>query len=249
MSSFADAGPDDDLRAAYLLSQVESHLEAGYRLLAAAKDATAKSTSEDEQQGESDGRAALAEFASALNWAEDGPDEERVHLEMDGAGRWVRETFGCHLRYEAGHYSQICPVALGHNRIGFSIGGVATRTCSLCGQDLSECEHRRGRSYMVSGGHEDLGWCRVCLVHEPCEHASDQTYRTGVVAIITEMAVDEVSVVSKPAHPDARLGSVSIPNSGLQETLGDRWSPGVPVSCDRCLLPCDGLTRHKIPHG
>ena len=58
---------------------------------------------------------------------------------------------------------QTCPVALAHNRIGMSIGGTAKRLCSLCGDDLSECEHTPGTSYLVPGGVSSLGWCRVCL--------------------------------------------------------------------------------------
>ena len=36
------------------------------------------------------------------------------------------------VRFSTG-YSQTCPVALAHNRIGMSIGGTARRLCSLCG--------------------------------------------------------------------------------------------------------------------
>jgi hypothetical protein len=68
---------------------------------------------------------------------------------MDQAGAWVRETFGCQLTRSGTRYSQTCPVALAHNRIGMSIGGTARRLCSLCGDDLSECEHIPGISYLV----------------------------------------------------------------------------------------------------
>lgn len=63
------------------------------------------------------------------------------------------------------------------------------------------------------------------------------------------MAIDEVSVVSKPAHPEARFSAIDIPISDLVEKLGDAFTPGVEVSCDRCLLPCPGLMKHDIFHG
>jgi hypothetical protein len=128
-----------------------------------------------------------------------------------------------------------------------SIGGVATRICSLCGVDFSECEHLPGVAYLVPGGTADLGWCRVCL-QEHCNHDDGQTYRVAVVAIITEMRLNEVSLVSKPAHPEARFTAISIPVSDLAEALGDEFAPGLDVSCDRCLLPCDGLQKHDAVH-
>lgn len=193
-------------------------------------------------------REALAQLASALNWAEDTPREDDVHAELDAAGRWVRETFGCQLHKEGTQYSQRCPVALGHNRLGLSVGGVATRICSLCGSDLSECPHQRGTSYLVPGGLTDLEWCRVCLATEQCDHRPGDSYRAGVVSMIVEMELVEVSLVSRPAHPDARLSSVPITHDDLARVLGSRFTPGIPVSCDRCLGTCEGLTRHKFPH-
>ena len=43
--------------------------------------------------------------------------------------------------------------------------------------------------------------------------------------------------------------SVSISVSDLKGALGDEFAPGMEVSCDRCLLPCQGLIRHDFPHG
>jgi hypothetical protein len=100
-----------------------------------------------------------------------------------------------------------------------------------------------GTAYMVPGGTSELGWCRVC-VQESCDHKSSQQYRAGVVAIIKQMDLQEVSLVCKPAHPEARMTEISILVSDLREALGDQFTPGMEVSCDRCLLPCEGLTKH-----
>ena len=162
---------------------------------------------------------------------------------MDQAGAWVRETFGCQLTRSGTRYSQTCPVALAHNRIGMSIGGTAKRLCSLCGDDLSECEHIPGTSYLVPGGVSSLGWCRVCL-QEACEHTPDQNHRVSVVGIIKEMDLVEVSFVPKPAQPEARIMEMTIPVPELIEALGDTFVPGDEVSCDRCLRECGGLTKH-----
>jgi hypothetical protein len=243
---FPDDGPDDDLREAHLLDEWRTRRETG---LAGLQKAAQLLESGDRQASEVAARGALSAFASALNWAEFGPNEDQAHRELDEAGRWVRLTFGCRITRDGTDYRQTCPVALGHTRIGFSVGGVATRICGLCGGDLSECPHQRGRAYLVPGGVGDLGWCRVCGASTSCEHSPQQTYRASVIARIVKMDLEEVSLVSRPAHPDARMGSMSISHIDLREALGEDFVPGVDVVCSRCLTSCPGLSRRELPHG
>lgn len=197
-----------------------------------------------QREAEAVARSALADFASALNWAEDSVLEGSVHARMDQAGRWVREAFGCTLRRDGNVYSRTCPVDLAHNRIGLSIGGFSRKLCSICGDDFSECEHKPGVEYRVQGGGvEPLGWCRVCGKREGCEHFADETYRARLIVIVVEMDLDEISLVAKPAYPDARLTSISYSVRELKDALGNDFEPGVEVDCNRCLRPCRGLNR------
>lgn len=247
---FEEAGDDSGLRQAYLQSRIDGRRREGEDQLRKARALLAGGPArQGKQRAERDARAGLFALARSLDWAEDGPDEDASHRRLDEAGRWVRESFGCSLHREGTSYSQDCPVALAHNRIGFSVGGIATRVCALCGQDLSECEHQRGKAYLVPGGTEPLGWCRVCGCECGCDHSPDRTYQAGVVARITRLDLKEVSLVSKPAQPEARLSSVSVSHAELREELGDGFVPGMRVSCGRCLLPCEGLVKHDIPHG
>ena len=247
--TFPTAGSDRDLRDAYTAAQVQDAWGRADTTLARARSAMeANPRTPARRRVEHAAREALGDLASGLNWAEDTPAEQDAHDRMDTAGRWVRTTFGCQLHQDGKQYFQTCPVALGHNRIGLSMAGCAKRTCSLCGDDLSECEHLRSTAHVVPGGNTDLGWCRVCLSKDTCGHSPDNTYRVGVVAFITDMELNEVSIVGKPAHPDARFRSVSLSNRELEAHLGPQWTPGMPVICDRCLTPCAGLTRHEAPH-
>lgn len=222
----------------YVVEQVEQRLQRGEGAWQRALDSNLPET-----EAEAVARSALAEFASALNWAEDSVLEGSVHARMDQAGRWVREEFGCTLRRDGNEYSQACPVALAHNRIGLSIGGYSRKLCSICGEDFSECQHQPGVEYRAQGGLEPLGWCRVCGNKDGCEHLADETYRARLIAIVVEMDLDEISLVAKPAHPDARLTSVSYSVRELKDALGDDFEPGVEVDCNRCLRPCQGLNR------
>ena len=242
--SFTASGTDEDLRGAYRRKQIEDPRSSAQALMRAVR-VTLEGSDDDAsiERAETDARKALALFSRSLDWAEDTDEEGEAHRLMDEAGAWVRRTFGCQLARSGNEYRQRCPVALAHNRIGMSVGGTAVRICSLCGEDFSECEHMPGIAYMVPGGNSGLGWCRVCL-QESCNHRAAQRYRVSVIAIIKQMDVQEISLVPKPAHPEARVLEMSIPVSDLREVLGEEFIPGSEVSCDRCLLPCDGLVKH-----
>lgn len=96
-----------------------------------------------------------------------------------------------------------------------SIGGIIRGVeCSICGLDPEDCEHITGRAY----GDE------VC--HR----------------IITDIDLQEISLVGRPEQPDARVTSVSIDSREIQAALGPAWHPGMPVSCDRCLNGCSGIS-------
>jgi hypothetical protein len=247
-TSFETDGSDADIRDAYRREQVMSRRREADLLMSQASGHRG-TTHEGARDAEHDARAALKLYRASLDWAEDTDLEDDAHRMMDDAGRWVRETFGCRVERVGREYRQVCPVALGHNRIGLSIGGhAAVRVCSLCGGDLSECEHLPRTAYLVPGGPEDLGWCRVCL-KESCDHEPNTTYRVSLVSIIRELDLHEVSIVSKPAHPEARIHSISLSNADLKAALGPDFVPGVEVSCDRCLTPCEGLTKHDVTHG
>jgi hypothetical protein len=163
-------------------------------------------------------RAALATLRSAMNWLEDTEHFDAAHDALDKAGSLARMRFpdGCALPYRDGSYFMECPVALAHNRVGMSIGFVARAIeCSICGRDPDECPHITGRMY--DG--------------ERC------------IRVITELDLLEVSLVGRPREPDARIMSMSVDMSDLRESLGDEFTPGDPVTCDRCLSSCGGVVR------
>lgn len=226
-ASFEPDRSDADLRRARFEEEVLSRQREGDQLIGQARSLLAKTDQlNNRRQVEQDARAALTVYPASLDWAEGTDMEDEAHRRLDEAGRWVREAFGCVLDRSGEAYKQTCPVALGHNRIGLSVGGcAASRACSLCGQDVSECEHLPGTAYMVPGGADDLGWCRVCCKQQ-CEHVPTEMYRASLVSIIRELKIDEVSLVSKPAQPEARIHAVSIPWSDLRAVLGDAFTPG-----------------------
>jgi hypothetical protein len=163
-------------------------------------------------------RQSLRTLRSAMNWLEDTPHFELAHQRPDAAGRLARETFpdGCNLTFENGTYFQECPAALAHNRVGMSIGYlVREAACSICSEDPEDCSHIKGRMY-----------------------DGERCFR-----IIKKLDLLEVSLVGRPAQPDARIEKMSIETSRLRAGLGEAFEPGIGVTCDRCLSSCKGVAR------
>jgi hypothetical protein len=219
--------------------QIETALEAGQEAL----ERSRQLLTADPVEAERLARGALPRFRSALDWAEDSDREDETHRAMDAAGRWTCETFGCELLYDDGTYYRTCPVDLGHNRIGLSVGGVATRICSLCDRDFSVCDHDPAKEYLTPGGNSPLGYCRICMEQACTEHRPNLQYPARPGSIVVEMQLDEVSLVSRPAQPDARINRQEVTRRELWAALGSDFVPGMTVVCERCLRDCGGLIQ------
>jgi len=164
-------------------------------------------------------REALEVLRSAMNWLEDTPSFEAAHLALDDAGRLARENFpnGCQFPYRDGTYYQECPAALAHNRVGMSPGYILRKvSCSIC--------HRSP-------------------IDEDCRHVKGWVYGDATcVWIIEEAELLEVSLVGRPAQPDARITSVSISGKEIVDRLGE-FRSGREILCDKCLGECSGVAR------
>jgi hypothetical protein len=162
-------------------------------------------------------RQALETLRSATNWLEDSEHFEAAHEALDQAGQFRREHFSCLFTFEDGVYYQDCPVALAHNRVGMSPAMViGAAQCSICKQDPEECAHITGRVY-------DGQRC---------------------IRIITEVKeILEISLVARPAQPDARITRMSVDTDRFRRALGPAFRVGMPINCDRCLSNCDGVSR------
>lgn len=228
----------------------EWRIERGRELLQSANTLFNESSDPalDPAQAERLARSALAEQVSAYNWLEDTGLENAVHDDLHSMGRDVRLRFpgGCTLTWSVGRYEHRCPVEIVHKRFGFSPTLIAgEKLCTICGTDISECEHMPGQIYAVHGGIvAGTGRCAICM-EEQCEHDADTVYEARAGAFVTKIAeVEEISLVSRPKQPDARLVAVPIDGEVLREYLGEGFQYGKDtVDCSQCLSPCEGFTR------
>jgi hypothetical protein len=221
-----------------MIDQGQRCLSAGQNLLARARLRYFLG----EPDAEALARQAFHRFAAAMNFTEGWPEFDVAHFRLDEAGHWVRESFGCHLDYVEGTYRLNCPVTLSHYRVGLSPGmSNVERLCYVCGLDTRLCRHVVGRTYdapmmMVSG------LCNVCHL-ESCSHTPGAIYPVECWRVIVSLRADEFSFVPRPAQPMARVAEVEFDMDVLRATLGASWTPGMPVSCDRCQKGCQGLVE------
>jgi hypothetical protein len=60
---------------------------------------------------------------------------------------------------------------------------------------------------------------------------------------IKEFEVFEIALVGNPVDPHARIQSFPITLKQLREKLGPQFEPGMPINCDQCLKPCEGMIQ------
>jgi hypothetical protein len=205
-------------------------------------------TSVDERAAEQASIKSLSLITRAFWNAEDSELEPPLHDEMHRYGKHKRQTFGCYLAYEAGVYYQRCPIAIAHKRFGMSVGfTVKSRVCSICGNELADCDHLPDELYEVPGGIGPAGVCPVCTHSECVEHSPDRLYKVAVVGIVKEADLHEISIVKKPAQPEARATSLPVDTESLRNALGSDFRPGMAVTCDKCLYPCSGFEELRSP--
>lgn len=163
-------------------------------------------------------REVIKDMRSAMDWLEDTETFEDAHDMLDRAGKLAREYYpsGCEIPFRDGSYWVECAVDLAHNRIGLSTGFlVEDWECSICGNDPEECPHIVGRVY------DD----KECLY------------------IPIDGQVSDVSLVSRPNLPDCRITSISILDDRFHRKFGEKFIPGMSLTCDQCLTPCSGVSR------
>ena len=236
-AEYSDAGDGADIHKSYVESMIRSYRARANRHFAAAKHLIGH----DRDNAEKEARKAIDSIVHAFWWAEDSEGEEAQHQLMHRIGRWTRKNFNCQLSFSEGKYYRTCPLDIAHTRVGMSIGFIANRLCSLCGEDLSECIHRLGRTYWVRGGPNATGQCPVCN-KDSCRHSPDRLYRAQVISIVKSGTIREVSLVRRPANPEARLFRIQVTGKDLAEVFGSSFAYGMTVSCNKCLSECPGFS-------
>lgn len=208
-------------------------------------------------EAEAELRSALKSASGALHWFSDLVIDIDEYATSEHAARQVRELrddahsllhetgaltgglFGCWLEHEDGIWFEKCETSLAHVPLGNSAGFTAVARCSICHEDASECEHLNGESYWIEVLRGNDGKCSVC--GDGCDHEHGRTYRFEASAYVSEGTLREVSFVSRPRDPLARITAREIPLEELVEALGRTPSPDEKVRHHACMTYCEGM--------
>lgn len=139
---------------------------------------------------------------------------EWCFTEAHRIGAYVRATYECPVSREESGWRRRCGVLALHQRVGLSIAGTSTGTCSLCGAGDFDCDHVPGRLY------------------------GDQHCVRGVA----DFDLREISLVQFPDDPRCYRVETIIPFAEMDERLGHRLKHNEYPICDHCLS-CSGSTE------
>jgi hypothetical protein len=143
---------------------------------------------------------------------------------------------------EDDRWFDVCRLSLMHLRVGMSAGFVARRYCSICGCDLTVCDHMPGVAYPVVANRRPDGSCTVCDGASCLTHTAGATYPVFAHAIVRQVdRLDEISAVARPRDPLARCTAVEIPADAVA-SLPNHDAANASLHCERCVAPCTGFT-------
>ena len=190
--------------------------------------------------GESNARDALRFAVNALNLLEDTPDEDDAHRLVHEIGAFVSRHYGCKIILEGDQWNWTCPVTLAHLRVGYSVGFTATRICSICRADISECPHLPNRLYQVRVG--DRRTC-PCGIFDCQKHEDGEVIETSPSAIIENANLQEISLVARPRDPLARILTIGFTSEKMSKIIGGKTIPETvtKMECFHCRQTCTGL--------
>jgi len=170
--------------------------------------------------------------------------------EMHEVGREVQTIFSCPLEMRDGQYWNSCPAFLSHYAGGFSIGGIGTAVCSICGRSMLECDHVPGEVYKnVIARRTPGGLCTICA-KEQCNHEDGATYDdVTAFGIMTDIDLDHIAYVSRPEDPLCTVTAVPISRAEIArqlppEELAQFKFGKTRLFCTHCRV-CDGQAKKE----
>lgn len=161
-------------------------------------------------------RNSLRKIREAILW---NPENSNYRKLIHEIGLKIHDLFGCRIEPHQGRYMITCPVMLSHIKGGFSIGGFGTTICSICGENILNCEHIKGENYNGIVKKRHHGICNICGEKE-CEHQDGKNYdNVTVFGLITKMTLDHISFVENPANPLCAIEMIGLPKSDVLNSL------------------------------
>ncbi|MFD9720790.1 hypothetical protein [Streptomyces sp. NPDC059076] len=184
-------------------------------------------------------RDSLQSAVNAFNFLEDTYWADVSHRHAHEVAALTGGIFGCNVTFKEGSYWETCVLSLMHRRCGMSVGFTSTRKCSLCETDIDTCEHLLDVRYPLAIKRSPTGACNACGGLK-CQHKDGEIENVYPRPMLGDLQLHEISLVSRPRDPLARLDSIEIDTYDLKQSLGSD-PRGREIACYICLHPCQGF--------
>jgi hypothetical protein len=186
-------------------------------------------------------RAALDAAVDAFDHLEDTDLASDAHAWAHTIAELVAGLFGCRAKRENDRWFDVCRLSLMHLRVGMSPGYTARRHCSICGCDLTVCDHIPGVAYPGVADRSADGRCTICASASCLTHRPGATYPAVAHPITRQADLHEISAVARPRDPLARNNAIEIPAYAVT-SLPDHDAANASLHCEWCMAPCTGFT-------
>lgn len=193
-------------------------------------------------------RTALDAAVDAFDHLEDTDLASDAHALAHTIAELVAGLFGCWAKRENGRWFDVCRLSLMHLRVGMSTGFSGRRHCSICGCDLTLCDHIPGVAYPVVAGRQADGRCTICGSDICHTHTPDATYPVVAHPITRQADLHEISAVPRPRDPLARYNAIEIPAYAIA-SLPNHDAANASLHCEWCMAPCTGFTSAEEAFG
>lgn len=156
--------------------------------------------------GEADARQALIHATAAYRYLRRGALKHPADLHLHRIGELVGGIYGCWYEFEHDRWFDTCLASMAHTRMGLSASFTARRVCSICGNDISECEHNLDWLYPVEAA-RDGATCNICEEVQ-CGHIVGAMYRVRPRVKLDSPVLREVSLTPEPRDPGLLITSM-----------------------------------------
>lgn len=182
---------------------------------------------------------------AAFNYLEDRPLRDEAHKAIHRAAFVKRGLFGCPIVLRDGEYWTDCPIKISHLRIGVSAGLVSDFECCICNSLAEDCDHQMGQAYPKRAERDAEGRCTLCAAVD-CGHAEGELFPVEAYATARNANATEVTLVSRPRYPLARITEVTVDlgSTGNDPRVRQAAEHGN-LNCDADLGPCNGFNEMR----
>ena len=127
----------------------------------------------------------------------------------------------CKILFDGESYYTKCPNILLHQDYGFSMRAIEEYVCSICGEDLLDCEHISGEIYHDITCFNNSSLCNICGSEwGNCNHKEGLKYNNVIGSkIVTNLELITFDMVKEPEEVFTRIVKIPYPKEYIEDIV------------------------------